>query len=164
VNSPVVRWLLVLLILVAMGVLAYGLLRLRPTAPRFSGSGAMENALDPQVAENGDVPGRDLRTVPRYLPSARIFFAEEPGQDALGSSYLVMYRCQGDLARVSAYYEREMPKQGWILIYKDEDILHMDFIRQGARELGPPMVQMDFRPVSQTETAVSILAMNAPGS
>ena len=160
-NSPTMRWMLVALILLAGVVLTSGLMRLRPTAPRFREPQALENALAPQLGSRQDVPGRDLKTVPRYLPSVRIFFSEEGPQGVVGESYMIMYQCEGELQQVSTYYEREMTNYGWRLAIKDETTLHMQFIRQEARRIGPPLVQVYFRPLSAQETAVSILAIDA---
>ena len=150
--------------IIALGmVAAWFFLQLRPRQIHFSEPSALENALvSGEVGQHGDVPGRDLRTVPRYLPSVRIFFSEEPARGQAGKSYLVMYRCQGSLQQVSAYYETELPKYGWRLATKDEAVLHMDFVRVEAKSLGPPMVQISFRPISTRETAVSVLAVDQP--
>ena len=154
------RWVLV--VLVVLGGLV-GVSRFLTTRPGqldpFSDEGGLESSLQSQVENpSRDVPGRDLNTVPRYPRSVRTFYGRE--QMRGGEAFLVMYRCQGTLHAVSSFYEIELPKYGWMLAVKDENFLHIDFIRRDAKEFGPPMVQLQFSLLSDGETMVSIVAIN----
>ena len=158
----VVRWAFVAVLVIGT---AFGLSRLLGGKDRqadtFADEGGLESSLQ-ALAENSnrDVPGRDLKTVPRYPQSERIFYGRQRMSRGGGEAFLVIYQCQGSLRAVSAFYEAELPKYGWVLAVKDENFLHMDFVRHDARGFDLPMVQLQFRPVSDGETMVSIVAMD----
>jgi len=87
----------------------------------FADEGGLESSLQSQVYDpSSDVPGRDLKTVPRYPKSVRVFYGRERTGGKRSEAFLVMYRCQDTLRAVSSFYEAELPKYGWVLAVKDE--------------------------------------------
>ena len=95
----------------------------------------------------------DLSDIPRYMPSQRLASTKESANGI--SSFWVLYRCQGELDKVSAFYEQAMLLQGWTLASKEVAILQMYFVKRNP-DSQPIMAQLDFRPVSPQETIVGI--------
>lgn len=154
-------WALAVVVILAGFVLALVWARQRTMERQLGGSDALAEAIAARVeGQSGDVPGRDLPAVPRYRPSQRIAFAEQPATARQGRAYWLVYQCQGDLRTVSAYYEREMTDHGWALAAKAEPFLQMHFVRRTA-DGATVMAQMDFRPVAASETAVGIVITEA---
>lgn len=127
----------------------------------FTSEGGLNPALASQIDRpNQDVPGRDLKTIPRCPGGLRLFYGKDV-MPARGTMFHVQYRCPGSLAGVSSFYEVEMARMGWNLEVKDEHFLHMFFVRTDQPDSVPPAVQLQFESHG-SETVVSIIAMDRP--
>jgi hypothetical protein len=153
-------WISAGIVVIAGLVMTSRLVRLAQTVP-FTSEGGLNPALSSLADRpNEDVPGRDLKTVPRCSGGLRLFYGKDE-MPARGTIFHLIYRCPGSLADVSAFYEIEMARLGWKLEVKDEHFFHMFFVRADRPDAVPPAVQLQFE-AHESETVVSVLAMDRP--
>ena len=103
-----------------------------------------------------DAPGRDLKGVPRYPGSRRIFYRES--SEKASRVYSAAYRCDCDSTVASRFMKDGMVKLGWRLVAWDEVSGLMLFSRETS--VDPVIAQVFYGPAHDGKCVVYVVVQN----